>query len=489
MSVKASLSLRLGQNLAMTPALQQAIRMLQLSSTDLQQEVAELLEQNFMLERDEATEASSADPAAAGDEAAVGTPDEAAPDDPYADTAADEAAGHDSNSPEPGNYESGSRGDAASATEAYEYRQASLTETPDLASHLAWQANLCTLDAEGRGLLAYLIDAVNDDGYLEDWPALQTRLTAEGAGNDAIERALTTLQSFEPAGVGARSVGECLLLQLDQAKDAAAPVCQLARRIVSRHLDLLARHEIDRLARELGSDATAVTAAVQRIRALSPHPGRAYAPASEQYVTPDVVASCVNGQWQVQINAEAMPRVRINREYSALVQRSARSQEQQTLRNHLQEARQLISALRARHDTLLRVARAIVERQRDFLEHGNEHMKPLVLREVAEALGIHESTVSRATAHKYLQTPRGIFELKYFFSSSIRTTQGGSASATAIQARLKRLIQSETPGKPLSDARLSELLRDEGVEVARRTVAKYREALGVPPAHQRRRHA
>lgn len=466
----------MGQSLAMTPALQQAIRMLQMSTQDLQTELAEALDSNFMLEAgadDGEHEADTASPDDVASEAEVGVAE-----------APDNVAEVD-----PEDYW-GSEGGAAPDSDWLDYQQASLTAETDLHDHLIWQANLCPLDDLARSMLAHLIDAVGDDGYLRDWPQLIAQWPAGSAERRALDAALAALQSFEPSGVGARDAAECLSLQLRQPERTEHydhAVLALAERIVVDHMELLARNEPERLARALDADPEAMQAAIRCIRSLSPHPGYAFSAQREQYVTPDLVARRVNGQWVVQLNAEACPRVRVNPTYAALVRRSDRSQDQQNLRQHLQEAKQLVAALRARNDTLLRVARCIVEQQVGFMEHGPEHMCPLVLREVADRLGIHESTVSRATANKYMLTPMGVYELKYFFSSSIRTTKGGTASATAIQARIKRLIQAEAPGKPLSDAKLSECLLEDGLEVARRTVAKYREVLGIPPAHERRR--
>lgn len=480
--MKQSLSLRLGQSLAMTPALQQAIRLLQLSSLELQTEVTEMLDQNFMLETAEPEE----DRAGTDGEVLL-TPAERGPEAEQPATAEAPELEAPVSTADDWNVEDSGWRDSSGDTERYEYQQANLHEAGDLHEHLAWQANLCALDDAARDCLAYLIDAVNDDGYIEDWDGIRDRLADQ---ENALQRALDTLQSLDPAGIGARDVAECLLLQLrsgDNGADDAVLAC--ARRIVSEHLDLLARQEQARITRLLGSDEETMSAAIACIRSLSPHPGRAYSGGAPDYVVPDVLVAKRNGVWQVHLNPEAVPRVRVNRQYAALVRRSERNDEQQTLKRHLQEAKQLVSALRARHDTLLRVAHAIVEQQTAFMEYGTEYMQPLVLREIADKLGIHESTVSRATANKYMLTPLGVFELKYFFSSSIRTTKGGSASATAIQAKLKRLVQAEPTGKPLSDARLAALLREEGMEVARRTVAKYREGMGIPPAHERRRMA
>jgi RNA polymerase sigma-54 factor len=480
--MKQSLSLKMGQSLAMTPALQQAIRLLQLSTLDLQTEIQTALDENLMLERVEDGETAEDDGEATSAEAeesslsATQTEVEAQP--------LDEAF-----LPEEWSEGESQWRDSESEAERYEYQQASLHTDGDLYEHLAWQTNLSFSDPVEAEIAANIIDAVNEDGYLEDWPALRARLGSLPEASDALVLAvLRRVQTMDPAGVAARDLAECLDLQLAQI-DPPDATSNLARTIVREHLDVLGQRDTARISRLTQTDEEAVADAVALIRTLSPHPGRAYSAKPPEYVVPDVIVLRRDDRWMVSLNPETAPRIRINRQYAGMIRRSDASGQQQTLRQHLQEARYLLNALKSRNETLLRVATRIVEEQRAFLDYGNEAMRPLVLRDVAENLGIHESTVSRATANKFMLTPRGLYELKYFFSSSVRTTQGGTASATAIQAMLKRLVSAEPAQRPHSDARLSDLLREEGIEVARRTIAKYRESMGIPPAHERRRMA
>jgi RNA polymerase sigma-54 factor len=287
------------------------------------------------------------------------------------------------------------------------------------------------------------------------------------------------------SSAGARDLTECLRLQLLQFPEDL-PERAPALDIVNQHMLMLARHDEAGLHQATGLDEDTLQKALALIQSLQPHPGRPYQAHEANYAAPDVIVTKKNGRWVVSLNAETAPRLRINPHYLGFVRRSDTSKDQQTLKTHLQEARYFISALESRNDTLLRVAQSIVEEQRAFLEYGEEAMRPLVLRDVAERLGVHESTVSRATANKYMLTPRGFYELKYFFSSHVSTTQGGTCSATAIHAMIKRLIGQEPQDKPLSDSTIADLLLKEGIQVARRTVAKYREAMGIPPSHERK---
>ncbi|MDT0633843.1 RNA polymerase factor sigma-54 [Spectribacter hydrogenoxidans] len=476
MSLKQSVSLKLGQSLTMTPALQQAIRMLQLSTLDLSMEIQQALDSNVMLETEE--------------------PEEQGPDDAANQAEETRPAGEDipENLPVDADwddiYQSAPARQASAEDEAlWEYRQANLHTPPDLHEHLTWQAELAGFGDTQALVAAYLIDAVDNHGYLQGWPELAERLTVDiGADEAQLTAVLTTIQAFDPPGVAARSLQECLLIQLDQV-ETDAPGLAAARAIVERDgLEALGARDHTALARLSGiDDADELATGMALIQTLQPHPGEAYGGQEAQYIVPEVFVVRREGRWQVQLNPDIAPRLRINPQYMAMVKRADKSADQTTLKEHLQEARFFLNSLRSRNETLLRVAQCIVEAQRAFLEYGEEAMKPLVLRDVADALDIHESTVSRATAHKYMQTPRGLFELKYFFSSHVATTDGGTCSATAIQAMIRRLVAGETPGKPLSDSRLADLLLDEGIQVARRTVAKYREAMSIPPSHQRRR--
>lgn len=488
--MRQALGLRTGQALTMTPALQQAIRMLQLSTLDLKQEIQQAIESNVMLELDE--------------DAAGESPDDLAPE-----MQSQDGGGEDHDSAEVSDLRVGEDHipeempvdadwsdiyDTAPSRESggedeedlAEFRRANLRESETLQEHLRWQARLAPFSEWEAEVAAYLIDAVNEDGYLEGWDEACVHFR-ETMGLDPrrIEKVLRVVQDFDPPGVAARDLGECLTLQL-HLLPANTPGRAAALALVAKHLMLIARRDLGALRRASGYDEAELKVALALIRSLQPHPGRPYAAHESDYIEPDVFVTKHQGRWKVSLNREASPAVRINPHYLAMVKRADSSRDQVTLKTHLQEARYFLHSLQSRNDTLLRVAQCIVEEQRAFLEYGHEAMRPLVLRDVASQLGIHESTVSRATANKYLLTPRGLFELKHFFSSHVQTVGGGVASATAIQAMLKRLISGEQPNQPLSDATLAELLQKEGIQVARRTVAKYREALGIPPSHERR---
>ncbi|MBS64631.1 RNA polymerase factor sigma-54 [Salinisphaera sp.] len=483
--MKQSLNLNLSQSLTMTPALQQAIRMLQLSTLDLKTEIQEALESNVMLEADdghdeidsrEANRAESEESQRSASEAGAEIPENLPVDADWNDI----YAGSASPAPAP----------TSDDEDYWDYRQANLTSTPDLHAHLSWQADMHRLTETQRAIADHIIDAINERGLLDDWQELAPRLAGDFDTDEAaIEAVLAEIHRFDPPGVAARSLAECLSIQLRQLP-AATPGRHTALRIIDEEpLECLASRDREALASRLEIETQALERAIALIQTLQPHPGEAFSDHESNYVVPEVFVTRQSSRWQVSLNAEIAPRLRINSQYLALIKRADKSADQTTLKSHLQEARFFLNSLKSRNDTLLQVAQTIVEAQRAFLEYGEEAMKPLVLRDVAEQLDIHESTVSRATANKYMQTPRGIFELKYFFSSHVSTTDGGSASATAIQAMIKRMVADERPGKPLSDSKLAELLLGNGIKVARRTVAKYREALSIAPSHERRRQA
>lgn len=490
--MKQTLALRQGLSLTMTPALQQAIRLLQLSSLDLQTEIRQALESNVMLEAD-GEESEGADGEQLVTETAEGgeraeaaessidlsgskeIPEEMPVDADWGDI-------YDNTGPASSSSSSGSGDDDG----LHDYLQANLHGSTSLREHLGWQASIAPFDEIDAEIALNLIDAVNEDGYLEDWDGLRARLSESLAvPAERVEQVLAAVQDFDPPGVAARDLAECLRLQLQQFP-RKTPGLGAALRVLEAPMALLARRDEAQLARATGLEAGEIGVALVLIQSLQPHPGRPYQSHESEYVAPDVFVSKHNGRWRVALNPEHTPRLRINSYYQGMIKRADTSRDQLTLKQHLQEARYFINSLEARNETLLKVAQCIIEEQRAFLEYGEEAMRPLVLRDVAERLGVHESTVSRATANKYMLTPRGLYELKFFFSSHVQTTEGGTCSATAIQAMIKRLITQEDAAKPLSDSTLAEMLLKEGIQVARRTVAKYREALRIPPSHERR---
>ena len=471
--LKPSLQLRLGQQLTMTPQLQQAIRLLQLPTIELQAHIRELLETNVMLEQDEESESGQyeslattemgGEPAAPQAESSVEVVD---------DGWSDQSVGPAENPWSPGDDD----------------RQQEFADAGggSLRDQLLWQIELVRLDAGELAIARAIIDAINDDGYLTDPPeeiaaTLKPEIDASAA---EVEQVLAIVQTLDPSGVGARSVSECLLLQLRQL-DESTPGLGTARRIAAQHLDLVAGRDSAALRRELDVGEEEIEQALALVRGCHPRPGTVVSRESAEYVVPDVfVRRTPRGGWSVEINPATLPRVRLNQGYVGLLGRNAGHA---NLRAQLQEARWLLKSLEIRNDTLTKVARSIVERQTDFLEHGEEHMRPMILRDIAEAIGMHESTVSRVTSGKYMHTPRGVFELRYFFSSQVESADGSGTSSTAIRAKIRKLVKEEDPANPLSDSRIAELLSSEGIPVARRTVAKYREIMGLAPSNERRR--
>ncbi len=359
-----------------------------------------------------------------------------------------------------------------------------------LHDHLLWQLNVTPMTESDRAIAFAVIDAINADGYLTASPE-EIRETLGPDSTVEIDEVLAVIkhiQQFDPSGVAARDLGESLRLQLEQYPPDT-PWLAEARRLVNDHLALLADRDFQQLMRRMKLTREELQQVVALIQTLDPRPGSRYSSEAVEYVTPDVYVRKKNGAWLVELNPDLLPNLRINRRYAAMIRRADNSPDNASLRAHLQEARWFIKSLQSRGETLLKVATAIVERQRAFLEHGPEAMKPLVLADIAEALRLHESTISRVTTRKYMHTPRGIYELKYFFSSHVSTAGGGEASSTAIRAVIQKLIDAETPSKPLSDSALANILTEQGINVARRTVAKYREAMNIPPSHERKRLA
>ncbi|MRD73441.1 RNA polymerase factor sigma-54 [Rhodocyclus tenuis] len=477
--MKPTLQLKLSQHLALTPQLQQSIRLLQLSTVELEQEIEKYLAENPLLERSEADyPAVPADTALRpeGGESDTSAPPEKAEnaESPSEGDAFDDAWGSEGLYPASG---SGSNNDDDDA----DFREVQACTTT-LREHLLWQLGLMQLPRRDLTLTQCLIDALDEDGYLtQSLEELAELLPAElEVDADELAVALSLLHSLEPTGVGARSPQECLALQLLELP--AEPIQALALCIAREHLPLLAAHDFARIKKLTGCDDAALRDAQTLIRSLNPRPGAQYAALEARYITPDIVVRKLRGQWTVSVNGEAYPRLRINRLYADILSRQRGS----GLAGQLQEARWLIKNVQQRFDTIQRVGQAIVDRQRQFFEHGEVAMRPLVLREIADILGLHESTISRVTTQKYMATPRGIFELKYFFGSHVATDTGGACSATAIRALIKQLISAEDPKKPLSDSQLSDVLGQQGIVVARRTIAKYREALNIPPVNLRK---
>lgn len=516
--MKISLQLKLGQQLTMTPQLQQAIRLLQLSTLDLQQEIHQALESNPMLEVDESFDGSNADQnfdSEGGEytEKVVSNTQET--DQPEYESAqelfrelpstdnsyesSDDGSSWDESIPQQlpvdtdwddiyqNSYSTGSP--APDSDSDFESRD-SASET--LQDHLSWQLNLTNMSDTDRLIGMAIIDAVDANGGLSVGldsiiSGLQQHLDVE---EDEVLAVLHRIQQFDPVGVAYRDLSECLLIQLRQIPDElCTDAVKHARILVKSHLALLGNRDYAQIMRIARLKEHELRDAISIIEKLNPRPGSDIAPSSATYIVPDVFVSKDkrSGRWKVELNPETAPRLRINPDYASLVKRSENSTENNYLRDNLQEARWFLKSLQSRNETLLKVASRIVEHQQGFLEHGEEAMKPLVLHDIAEAVEMHESTISRVTTQKYMHTPRGIFELKYFFSSHVSTAAGGECSSTAIRALIKKLVTAESPKKPLSDSRIAELLDEQGINVARRTIAKYRESLAIPPSNERKR--
>jgi len=470
--LKPALHLKLGQQLTMTPQLQQAIRLLQLPVLELQAQVQEALESNVMLEAEEEEQIDLASldqpaPPAEDDDGERDQSDEIVVEmeDPWAESSTPSGDGR-------------AQDDDDRALEFTDERER------DLHQHLIWQLEVSRLDPRQVWIGEAIVDALNEDGYLTETVAdIARSLSADlPVSEEDVELVLAFVQTLDPTGVGARTASECICLQIAQL-DPDTPGRDLALHIAHDHLPAVADRDLASLRRSFDVDDDALLAALALIRACNPRPGSAFVGAQPEYIVPDVFVRRTDQGWSVEINPASVPRLKVNQGYASLVSRSA---DYATLRAQLQEARWLIRSLEIRNDTLLKVARTIVQRQAAFLEQGDEAMQPMILRDIAEAVAMHESTISRVTTSKYMHTPRGIFEFRYFFSSHVSGADGEDVSSVAIRARIRKLIADEVPGKPLSDAQLAEVLSREGVKVARRTVAKYREALGFGSSGYRR---
>ncbi len=458
--LKPSLQLKLGQSLTMTPQLQQAIRLLQLPILDLNAQIQEALEENIMLEMEDLPDV----PRTSADSTAEVETIKA--DELWQSRAAERTQ------------DSGWNGEGRPITEFADESGESLHE------HLYWQLEMENFTVREALIGEALVDSINDDGYLTDdvEEIIDSLDEQPPITSDEAEQMLVKLQRLDPVGVGARSLSECIIRQIEQL-DPETPGFKLSLEIAAGHLDLVASRDYGELRRGLRTSEENLHEALALVRACNPKPGLAVSPAATQYVIPDVFVRKIDNHWQVEISPTGVPRLSVNQQYAKLLRGSG---EHAVLKTQLQEARWLIRSLEIRNETLLKVATSIVTRQTSFLEHGDEAMKPMVLRDVAEEIGMHESTISRVTTNKYMHTPRGVFEFKYFFSSHLSSDSGEDQSSTSVRAKIRKLIAAENPAKPLSDSKITNLLKDDGISVARRTVAKYREAMNISSSSDRR---
>ena len=515
--MKQSLQLKLGQSLTMTPQLQQAIRLLQLSSLELQTEIQEILESNPLLEvsedsNNDNTDTDSNEKSAAADNA--DTTDRSRSEDSNdsdgvndSEIAAQSGEGDIDTSSDVGDIPDDLPVDS-SWEDTYDYAPSRASsddsdqrnyEQPSsvgesLAHHLDWQMMMTPFSDTDQAIATAIIDSIDHNGYLAtsledicDSLNENPEIDEEKIELDEVESVLRRIQNFDPPGVGARDIRECMLLQLN-VLDPATPWLKEAKTVINDYFELLANRDFTMLMRRMRLTEEQLQQTIQLVQSLNPRPGSQITDSQPEYIIPDVFVRKVKGIWRVELNPEVTPRLSINSLYAGMAQGSNNSSSDTSfLKNHLQEARWFLKSLKSRNETLLKVATCIVERQRAFLEYGDEAMKPLVMHDVAEVVSMHESTISRVTTKKYMHTPRGIYELKYFFSSHVSTANGGECSATAIRAMLKKLIASEEASKPLSDNKLANMLAKQGINVARRTVAKYREAMAIPPSNERKR--
>lgn len=495
--MRPSLQLRMGQHLTMTPQLQQAIKLLQLSTLDLQQEIQEALDSNPLLELDENNTSEAQDnlesqenidssqnqtTSSDGSEDQLPNQDEISTCEALTQTDIPVELSNDTTWEESFSAGVSNTGIASSNDDEYLYQG----ETSDsIQDHLVWQMQLTPFSDTDRTIATAIIDAIDDSGYL----TISCEDVLASLGNDEVEideveAVLKRINMFDPIGVGARSIADCLLIQLAQFS-SETPFLDQAKLIITNHIDLLANRDFRQLMRKTKLKELQLKEVMRLIHSLNPRPGDVIVKQDEQYVVPDVSVFKKNGRWVVELNPDTAPKIGINNHYASMA-RSSSTSDSQFIRSHLQEAKWFIKSLESRNDTLLKVSNCIVQQQQAFFEHGAEAMRPMVLNDIAEAVEMHESTISRVTTQKYMHTPRGIFELKYFFSSHVSTENGGECSSTAIRALIKKLVEAEIPAKPLSDSKMAELLSDQGINVARRTIAKYREALGIPPSNQRK---
>ena len=500
--MKLSLQLKLGQQLTMTPQLQQAIKLLQLSTIDLQQEIHQALESNPMLEMDEDGDESDTAESSQANESASESTEQQTTNSESSDSDINNDSESDWSETIPGdlavdtNWEdvyqtTYTTGSGSSETESLDF-DARNAESETLQDHLLWQLNLTPMSDADKEIAYSIIEAIDVNGMLTiDIESIHAGLDAElEIELDEVLAVLHRIQQFDPVGVGYRDLSECLLIQLNQFDEPNhADDFTNAKTIVKEHLGLLGSRDYAQLMRRTKLKEPELKRAIAIIEGLDPRPGADIAPPSTSYVIPDVIVTKnpETGKWKVELNPEIAPKLRINADYAALVKRADTSDVNTYLKDNLQEARWFLKSLQSRNETLMKVATRIVEHQHDFLEYGEEAMKPLVLHDIAEMVDMHESTISRVTTQKYMHTPRGIFELKYFFSSHVSTAGGGECSSIAIRAIIKKLIAAENARKPLSDSKITQILEEQGINVARRTIAKYRESLAIPPSNERKR--
>jgi len=496
--IKQGLNIKLGQSLSMTPQLQQAIRLLQLSSVELQQEIQEVLETNPLLERVEDgvdKEVSAASDETINNEAETGKSEsETIPEDLTIDADWDDI------------YDPAwkvSNGDSDNS--ASDFIETMHSSPQGLHEHFSWLVQMSNLSVQDKEIARLIIDYIDETGYLTE-PLEQIHNSVAGhliVELDEIEAVLTYIQHLEPIGCGARSLGECLLIQLAE-EYSFQPLYKKTRALLEQHLNLLEKRDYAGIKKALRLKSSQLEDMMQLIRTLDPMPGKSLSTPDTDYITPDIYVRKVNGKWKISLNGDTQANLQINDYYASMLD-SNKTKEKQSIKEkpskqnlkqkseathyikeNLQQARWFIKSLENRNTTIVNVAHAIIERQLAFLQYGEEAMKPMILRDLADQLGLHESTISRVTTRKYMHTPRGVYEFKYFFSSHVNTDTGGECSATAIRAMIKKLIAEEEPSKPLSDSKLTNLLKERGIKVARRTVAKYREALSIPSSHDRK---
>lgn len=475
--MKQGLQIRLSQQLAMTPQLQQAIRLLQLSTLELQQELQQALESNPLLEQTEFHQEIEAPQPQEYEEREIheSLEQQEIPEELPFDTSWDEFYTAGAPSGTIPDYPTDDRPDWQGET------------IQTLQDYLMWQVDLTPFTETDRAIATAIVDAIDKTGYLLSTPEdLLESMGGQDIALDEVIAVLKRIQHFDPPGIAARDLRECLLIQLSQLNNSVEWL-EEARLIVSQHLDLLAQHDFRYLMRITGLKEKTLKKAMELILSLDPRPGQSVDTTEAEYVIPDVLVHKLKQKWVVDLNDHSMPRLKINQRYAAMAGSGLNSNTNQFIRSHLQEAKWLIKSLENRNDTLLKVTRCIVDRQHDFFEQGEEFMRPMILSDIAQAIDMHESTISRVTTQKYLHCPRGVFELKYFFSSHVSTEGGGEASSIAIRASLKKLISTENQAKPLSDSKLASILAEQGIIVARRTIAKYREALSIPPSSQRKK--